>query len=693
MTQTTTATPHRHTNRLIHETSPYLLQHAHNPVDWHPWGAEALAKSKAENKPILLSIGYSACHWCHVMEHESFENEAIAKIMNDHFINVKVDREERPDLDTIYMNAVQMMGQRGGWPLTVFLTPEGVPFYGGTYFPPVDRYGMPGFPRLLLALVEAYEHKRAEIEESASSLLHELRRLAEVSSSADALQPELLEQAANHLMRAFDPVNGGFGRAPKFPPAMTLSFLLRQHGRTQEPALLAAVELTLDKMARGGMYDQLGGGFHRYSVDEKWLVPHFEKMLYDNALLARLYLDASLVTGKEFYRQIVTETLDYVRREMTDANGGFYSTQDADSEGAEGKFFVWTPAEVTALLGEEEARLFNRYFDVTEEGNFEGHNILHVDNDVETVAKLLNVTPERLQQVLVRGKQLLFDARERRIKPGRDEKMLTAWNGLMLRSFAEAAQVLSRSDYLEVATRNAKFVLSTLKRDGRLLRTHKDGESKLNAYQEDYAYLIDGLLALYEASFEPRWFAEARALADTMIEQFWDAEQGGFFFTSADHEALISRTKDFFDNATPAGNAVAAHVLLRLALFTGEARYRELAEQVLRLTAREAQRMPNGFGHTLCALDLYLAEPYEIAVIGAWEAPGTAEMLTTIFQRYLPNKIVALAPPQEAEAAAEIIPFLAGRKGVAEKTTAYVCRNWSCAAPVTQTAQLSAELN
>jgi uncharacterized protein len=688
----TPTTQHQHTNRLIHETSPYLLQHAHNPVDWYPWGPEALAKAKAEDKPILLSIGYSACHWCHVMEHESFENEAIAKVMNDHFVNIKVDREERPDLDTIYMNAVQMMGQRGGWPLTAFLTPEGVPFYGGTYFPPVDRYGMPGFPRLLLALVDAYQNRRAEIEQSAHSLLTELQRLGEVSASADELNQTLLDQAAKQLMRAFDPVHGGFGRAPKFPPSMSMSFLLRQYQRTQDAALLSAVELTLDKMAHGGMYDQLGGGFHRYSVDEKWLVPHFEKMLYDNALLARLYLDTYLVTGNEFYKQVVIETLDYVRREMTDANGGFYSTQDADSEGEEGKFFVWTPEEVKTLLGEEDARLFNRYFDVTEGGNFEGHNILHVDEEVETVAKLMQVTPERLQGALTRGKQILFQAREQRIKPGRDEKMLTAWNGLMLRSFAEAAQVLNRSDYLEVATRNAEFVLSTLKRDGRLLRTHKDGASKLNAYQEDYAYLIDGLLALYEASFDVRWFAEARALAETMIEQFWDADQGGFFFTSADHESLISRTKDFYDNATPSGNAVAAHVLLRLALFTGEARYREITEQVLRLTQHDLQRMPNGFGHMLCALDLYLAEPYEIALIGSWEEAETAEMLAAIFQRYLPNKVVALAMPQEVEAVAAVIPLLAGRKQVEGRTTAYVCRNFTCAAPVTEAAKLSPQL-
>jgi hypothetical protein len=682
----------KYTNRLIRETSPYLLQHAHNPVDWHAWGEEALARAKAENKPILLSIGYAACHWCHVMERESFENEAIARLMNDNFVNIKVDREERPDLDTIYMNAVQMMGQRGGWPLTVFLTPDCVPFYGGTYFPPADRQGMPGFPRVLLALADAYQNRRDEIEQNAVALLHELQRINEVAVTAGELSRELLDQAANQIMRAFDPVYGGFGRAPKFPPAMTLTFLLRQHERTQETALLAAVELTLERMARGGMYDQLGGGFHRYSIDEKWLVPHFEKMLYDNALLARVYLDAYLVTGKGFYRQIAEETLDYVRLEMTDAGGGFYSSQDADSEGEEGKFFVWAREEVEALLGLEDARLFCRYFDVSAEGSFESHNILHVDEEVETIARLLQVTPERLREVIATGKQKLFAAREARVKPGRDEKILTAWNGLMLRSFAEAAQVLSRADYLEVASRNAEFLLANLKRDGRLLRTHRGGESKLNAYLEDYAYLIDGLLALYEASFDARWFAEARALAETMIEQFWDAEQGGFFFTSADHETLISRTKDFYDNATPAGNSVAAHTLLRLALFTGEARYRELAEQILRITARDLQRMPSAFGHLLCALDLALSEPFEIAIIGALANERAAELVATVFRRYLPNKVVALAAPADATAA-QTIKLLAERKQVDGQATAYVCSNFVCAAPVTDLSALARQLS
>jgi uncharacterized protein YyaL (SSP411 family) len=616
------------------------------------------------------------------MEDESFEDEAIAQLMNDNFINIKVDREERPDLDTIYMNAVQMMTGSGGWPMTVFLTPDGRPFYGGTYFPPVDRYGMPGFPRILIAIAEAYRARRDEIENNAESMLSELKRLDRIAPQAGELSFEIADQAANLLLRTLDPVHGGFGNKPKFPPSMTLSFLLRQHHRTKDQSALNAVELTLEKMARGGMYDQLGGGFHRYSVDEKWLVPHFEKMLYDNALLSRVYLEAFLATGKDFYRRIATETLDYVVREMTDRSGGFYSTQDADSEGEEGKFFVWTPAEVEALLGEEDARLFCRYFDVSQYGNFEGHSILHVEEDVEVIARFMRVTPERMNEAIERGKRILFEARERRVKPYRDEKILTAWNGLMLRSFAEAARSLDRSDYLEVAVRNADFLLTHLRRDGRLLRTHKDGQSKLNAYLEDYAYVIDGLLALYEATFDLRWFEEARALAGAMIEQFWDDDGGGFFFTSADHESLITRTKDFYDNATPAGNSVAARALIKLSLMTGEDSYRRMAEEILQLMKPAMTRAPNAFGFLLSALDLFLAAPFEIAIIGDAGAEDTRAMINAVFKRYLPNKAVAFAAPGDSRAA-QTIKLLEGRDQLGGKATAYVCRNFYCEAPVT----------
>ncbi len=612
--------------------------------------------------------------------------------MIDNFINIQVDREARPDLDTIYMNAVMMMNGHGGWPMTVFLTPDGVPFYGGTYYPPVDRGGMPGFPRILISIAEAYKAKRKEIAESAESILGELKRMETVKPAEGDLSHEITDHAANNLLRMLDPVQGGFGRAPKFPPSMTLSFLLRQYARTKAPATLEAVELTLQKMANGGMYDQLGGGFHRYSVDEKWLVPHFEKMLYDNALLTRIYLDAFLVTGNEFYKRIATETLDYVRREMLDSSGGFYSSQDADSEGEEGKFFVWSPVEIEALIGEKDAKLFCRYFDVTERGNFEDHNILHVDVEAESVARLLRVSVEELNAALARGKQILFAAREMRIKPFRDEKMLTAWNGLMLRSFAEAARVLGRADYLEVATKNADFLLREMKQNGRLLRTHKDGESKLNAYLEDYAYLADGLLALYEATFDLRWFEEAQTWVGTMIEQFADEAEGGFFFTSADHEKLIARTKDWYDNATPGGNSVAAHVLLKFALLTGNESYRQKAEQILKMLKPAMMRSPSAFGHLLCALDFYLSSPYEIALVGSTDSPDTHLLVESIFKRYLPNKVIALAYPTESRAS-ETIKLLEGRSQIEGQATAYVCRNFYCEAPVTDHQQLEDQLN
>jgi uncharacterized protein len=683
-------TTHSNTNRLINETSPYLLQHAHNPVDWYPWSEEAFERAKAEDKPVLLSIGYSACHWCHVMERESFENEAIAKLMNENFISIKVDREERPDLDSIYMTAVQLMTGHGGWPMTVFLTPEQIPFYGGTYYPPEDRHGMPGFPRILISLAEAYRARRDEISENAVSLLRELDRLGDVRGRDGDLTVESLEATTKQLTRQFDTTHGGFGSKPKFPPAMSLDFLLRQYQRSGNAAILADVELTLEKMAKGGIYDQLGGGFHRYSVDERWLVPHFEKMLYDNALLSRLYIDGWLVTGKELYRRVALETLDYVSREMTDESGGFYSTQDADSEGEEGKFFVWTPQEVEALLGPEDAPLFCRYFDISSLGNFEGHNILHVDLEPGVVARLFNVTPERLIEVIERGRRILFDEREKRVKPGRDEKMLTAWNALMLRSFAEAARAFGSDEYAAVAGRNAEFlirVMSYRTEDGalRLLRTHKDGKSRLNGYLEDYAYLADALLSLYEATFDIRWFNDARALVDSMIDSFWDKEHGTFYFTSDDHEALITRTKDVYDNATPSGNSVAAEVLLRLALFTGEAEYRKKAEAVIGAVKELAVRSPNGFGRLLSAMDLAIGPSLEIAIIGEKESSEVKSMLKVINETYQPNKVVALGPARGIE-------LLAHRELVDGKPVAYVCRDFVCDAPVTDPEALRAAL-
>ena len=668
---------HKFTNALAGETSPYLLQHAHNPVNWYPWSDEALHRAHAEDKPILLSIGYSACHWCHVMEHESFENESTARLMNEHFINIKVDREERPDLDTIYMAAVQMMSGHGGWPMTVFLTPDGVPFFGGTYFPPEDRHGLPGFPRLLLSVAGAYSEKKEAIQKEAATIVRELQRINSIGTAKGALNRDILDTAIPQLMANYDSQYGGFGSAPKFPPSMSLSFLLRSHARTRRTELLEAVEHTLQKMAFGGIYDQLGGGFHRYSVDEKWLVPHFEKMLYDNALLSRIYLDTYVATKNEFYRRIVEETLDYVRREMTSPDGGFYSTQDADSEGHEGKFFVWTPREVESVLGAEDADLFCRCYDVTDHGNFEGKNILNVPRPVSVVARLNKIPEAALEEILARGRRLLFERRESRIKPGRDEKILTAWNGLMLRSFAEASAALDRRDYRDIAVRNAEFVLTGLQREGKLLRSYKDGTARFNAYLEDYSCMVDGLISLYEATFDPRWMREAERLAEVMIDHFWDPKEGNFFFTSEDHEALIHRPKDFYDNATPSGNSVAAHALIRLAELTGEEKWRDYAHSVLEAMATAMSSHPSAFSNLLCALDFLLAPPVEIAVIGDPESDQSQELLKIVRTRYSPNKALACGTDGKPG-------LLRDRPQIDGKATAYVCRNQTCSPPVTR---------
>lgn len=685
-------TEHKHTNRLINETSPYLLQHAHNPVDWYPWSEEAFAQARLEGKALLLSIGYSACHWCHVMEHESFENEAIAKLMNENFVSIKVDREERPDLDQIYMNAVQMMTQHGGWPMTVFLTPEGVPFYGGTYFPPEDRYNMPGFPRILLSVAQAYRDQPEEVTRTAVSLLDELRRMTMGSESNDVLKIDLLDAAQRSITRNYDSANGGFGSAPKFPPAMNLEFLLRSHHRRADETTLEIVRNTCRKMAEGGIYDQLGGGFHRYSTDARWLVPHFEKMLYDNALLSRHYLHYYQVTGEDLGRRVAEETLDYVVREMTSPTGGFYSTQDADSEGDEGKFFVWSVAEIKNALGEEDAALFCAYYNLTTGGNFEGKNILNITRSLKEVARTEKVTVERLQRAIDTGRHKLFALREQRIKPDRDEKILTAWNGLMLASFAEAAAILERDDYREVAQKNARFVLNHLQREGLLLRTSKDGTAKLNAYLEDYAFFIDGLLALFEATGDFEWFDEAQSLTRTMIEEFWDEKDGGFFFTGKSHEDLIVRSKDYFDNATPSGNSVAADVLLKLSVLTGNEDYRRRAVTVLRLVAQPMQRYSSAFGRALCAVDFHLSTPMEIVILGEQDAAQTRLLSREIWKRYLPNKVVVSASAVDDRREMSI-PLLHGRTPVDQQPTAFVCEHYTCQQPVTRPEDLAGQLS
>jgi uncharacterized protein YyaL (SSP411 family) len=683
-------TDHKHTNHLIKETSPYLLQHAHNPVDWYPWGEAALTRACDENKPILLSIGYSACHWCHVMEHESFENEDIAQLMNENFVNIKVDREERPDLDQIYMNAVQMMTGHGGWPMTMFLTPEGVPFYGGTYFPPSDRYNMPGFPRILASVAEAFRSQQDQVANTATAMLGELRRVGIAEPSRELLTTEVLDSAFRRISANYDRTNGGFGGAPKFPPAMNLEFFLHTHHRTGNTEALEMVEHTARKMAEGGMYDQLGGGFHRYSVDAKWLVPHFEKMLYDNALLPRMYLHLYQVTKNPDARRIAEETLDYVVREMTDAGGGFYSSQDADSEGEEGKFFVWSRQEILDVLGERDGSLFCDYLDVSQGGNFEGQNILNITSSIEDTASRNKISVEALQASLDSGRQKLFALREQRIKPGRDEKVLTAWNGLMLTSFAEASAILERADYGNVAEANARFLLTHLQKDGLLLRTYKDGEAKLNGYLEDYACLIDGLISLYEATGELTWIESAVLLADTMIEQFWDDDQGGFFFTGKSHEQLIIRSKELMDNATPSGNSIAMLSLLRLALLTGNEDYRRRATAVLRLMADQIRRYPSAFGFALGALDFYLDSPLEIVIVGS---PGKRldELLRTVRQTYIPNRVIALCR-KDHDQAALVVPLLAGRNTLATQPTGFICQANTCQQPVTTAEDLLHQL-
>jgi uncharacterized protein len=680
------------TNRLAKETSPYLLQHKDNPVDWYPWGEEALKRAREEDKPVLLSVGYSACHWCHVMERESFEDDETARMMNEHFVNVKVDREERPDIDSIYMAAVQALTHHGGWPMTVFLTHDGAPFYGGTYFPPTPSRGMPSFQQILLSVVDAYENRREEVLQNAKAVRDYLQAsTAAVMPDAESAGTELLDRAAEVLLSQLDRRFGGFGSAPKFPQAMNLEVLLRHYHRTGERSALDGVELTCRQMANGGIYDQLGGGFSRYSVDAYWLVPHFEKMLYDNALLSRLYLETYQATGDPFYRRIAEETLDYVLRDMTSEEGGFYSAEDADSEGEEGKFYVWTPEELEAVLDPVEASLAARYWDVTERGNFEGKNILHVARPPEAVADELGLSTEELWARIATIRAKLFAVREERVRPGRDEKILAAWNGLMLRSFALAARVTGREDYRKAAIENATFIVEKLKEDGRIHRSYKDGRARFNGYLEDYAMVADGLLALYEATFETRWLLEADALLDAVSELFWNEEKRVFYDTPADHEELVTRPRDVYDNAAPSGTSVATEVLLKLALFLDRGDYRQRAEDVLEELAGGMEKVPSGFGRLLCALDLSISETREVAIVGDPEAPDTRDLLETVYSGYLPNKVVAGRSPDDEEAGG-LIPLLAQRPAREGKATAYVCVHYACQTPTTDPEELSRQL-
>jgi hypothetical protein len=670
-------------NRLAAESSPYLLQHANNPVDWYPWGAEAIERAKAEQKPIFLSIGYSACHWCHVMEHESFESEPIARVMNDNYVCIKVDREERPDLDQIYMNAVQLMTGRGGWPMSVFLTPDLKPFYGGTYWPPTARGGMPGFDQVLLAVSDAWQNRRTQAEEQAESLTDHLAGMAAGPAEPKDLQHSLVARSAAAMLRTFDHEHGGFGGAPKFPHPMDLRLLAQSWFRNREEETLHVITHTLDKMAAGGIYDQLGGGFHRYSTDAHWLVPHFEKMLYDNALLVPCYLDAWLITGNADYARVARETCDYVLREMTDPQGGFYSTQDADSEGVEGKFFVWTPAEIEAVLGADAAAEFCHVYNVTRGGNFEhGQSILNLPHRLADCATALLKAEGALQESLSASREKLLAHREQRIHPGLDDKVLVAWNGLMIDALAQAAGVLDEPRYLAAAQHAATFVLQHMRRkDGRLLHSWRHGTAKLDAYLDDYTCLANALVSLYEADFDERWITAASELIDRVLLSFVDPDRGGFFFTATDHESLIARQKDFYDNAVPSGNSMAALALVRLGKLTGRSDYLVAAEGTLRAAAGLIERAPQASGQMLLAVDLYFGPTPEIVVVGDPREADTAAALASLRHSYLPNKVVACRPPG-AKTSGLLDPLFAGKVATGNQPAVYVCENFACQAPV-----------
>ncbi|GKS58491.1 hypothetical protein YTPLAS18_20180 [Nitrospira sp.] len=681
----------RPANRLIHETSPYLLQHAHNPVDWYPWGPEALAVAKQQNRPILLSIGYSACHWCHVMERESFENEDIASVMNQYFVCIKVDREERPDLDEIYMQAtVTMNNGHGGWPMTVFLTPEQQPIFAGTYFPPTDRYGRPGFKSVLVKVAEVWKQDAAGLREQAAQFTDRLKREVHVSAPVSIGDAELT-RAVEQFREDFDDRYGGFGSAPKFPPATGLSLLIRASHRRQDPNILNMVRKTLDAMAAGGIYDHVGGGFARYSTDEKWLVPHFEKMLYDNALLAKVYVEAFQVTRESRYRRVAQETLDYVLREMTGPESRFYSATDADSEGVEGKFFVWTPNEILAAVGDEEdARRFCAYYDITPAGNFEHANIPNTPEPLQDIARRLSVSAEDLQTSLDRARAAVYAARAKRVSPGLDDKTIVSWNGLMISALAEGARVLGTPQYRVAATRAADFLLAAMRRpDGRLFRTYRMDRPQHAACLEDYACLCEGLIDLYEAGANESYLRSAVELAEIMVQDFRDDERGGFYTTGASHEALIVRGREGPDGATPSANAVAAFVLARLSFHYGRNDWRQIATTAIRIYGRAMGRYPRAFAKSLIVADFLLARPVELALIGTPGEAGYEALAASINAQYLPNRVVAHHAPSDGVSSH---PLLAGKTLVADRAAVYVCKDFACQTPMTRADDLPAML-
>ncbi|OGC78653.1 MAG: thioredoxin [candidate division Zixibacteria bacterium RBG_16_50_21] len=678
----------KHSNRLKNEKSPYLLQHADNPVDWYPWGEEAFQKAKKENKPIFLSVGYSTCHWCHVMEHESFENPEIAAVMNQNFVSIKVDREERPDVDNIYMQTMVAMTGSGGWPLSAFLTPEGKPFFGGTYFPPEDGYGRPGFKTVLLAIADAWKNKTEEIIRTTQEIQNFLDRQASGTSSGEVSET-LLKAAIQNMADSYDSTYGGFGQAPKFPMSHNLSFLLTYWYRYDDSHALEMTEKTLQKMAQGGIYDHLGGGFHRYSTDQYWLAPHFEKMLYDQAILSRTYLEAYQATKNLFYAQVAREIFDYVLRDITHPQGGFYSAEDADSEGKEGKFYVWKPQEIKEILGEKDGELFCQIYDVTETGNFEGENILHLQKPVDLLAKIHNLHQSELQDFLTDSKATLFKAREKRIRPHRDDKILTDWNGLMIASLAYGYQVLGEQKYLLAAENAADFILENLQKRGRLLKHYRQGAAPVSGYLDDYAFYIHGLIELYQASFDARWLKEALRLTDEMIRLFWDEKNKGFFFTGADGEKLIVRTKEIYDGAIPSGNSVALYDLLRLSRLTMNQEYSKLAEQSLESFMGSVKRSPSSYSQMLIAADFYLGPTKEVVIVGGPNHHDTQRMIEKVGELFVPRKVVLkYSSDHNGTELRKMVPYLGGLVAKDGAATAYVCENFVCQLPTSDLAEM-----
>ena len=662
-------------NSLIHESSPYLLQHAQNPVQWYAWNEQTLQKARDENKPIFLSIGYSSCHWCHVMAHESFENEEIAKIMNENFINIKVDREERPDIDDIYQKACQLTTGQGGWPLSVFLTPDQKPFYVGTYFPILDSYGRPGFGSILNQLSQAWKEKPNDIKQAAEKFLTSLQQTEKIQVPSK-LEKIILDEAAMNLIQMGDTTFGGFGQAPKFPNAANISFLFR-YGKISGVSKFNEFALkTLNKMARGGIFDQIGGGFHRYSTDARWLVPHFEKMLYDNALIPVNYAEAFQITKDTFYLETMNKTLDYVLREMTSPDGGFYSAQDADSEGEEGKFYVWSKNEIKNILGDD-AEIFYLYYDVTDGGNWEGKSILCNNINLSTVAFQCGKSEDEVKKILKEGAQKLLEVRSKRIWPGLDDKVLTSWNALMITAFAKGYRVSQDVRYLNAAQNCVAFIESKLFDGEKLLRTFKDGKAKIQGYLEDYAYYANSLLDVFEINPQKNYLEKASSLGTYLIEHFWDSEQKSFFMTADNHEKLIIRPKSNYDLSLPSGNSVAAHLMLRLYHLTQEKKFLDVSLQILESQAQMAAENPFGFGYLLNTVFLYMQKPTEITIINS----ENKELTNSLLQKFLPESLLVCINSKEQLESLSSYPFFAGKE-FSNKTSVFVCKDFTCSLPL-----------